>query len=366
MHGRRSSRLRRPAAAPMVALLLSIGAAPAAAQTPPPPAQPPVAEPAYHFSGLVFGDYYGFAQHHLPEWQGQQGFWFRRIYFTFDYRLSPRITTRLRLEMNSNGALEGGLLTPYVKDAYLRWSFAERHQLTLGIHPSLTFDFGETVWGLRHIEKAPLDLYRVDASRETGVTLSGAVNGSQTFKYQVQYGNDAGQESETDRSKAVRLAARYETNPGWSLEGVFGQYFRQEDATRTLAQVFTAWRATKGRVGFQYSFQKRRAAAGVGGPDTNLDIYSGFGVYDIRPEKFSLFARVDRFDDPCADCGGIDYLPIETSSPFTLTIAGLEYYIHPAVRLSPNIEYVAYGAPVGQALQAPNDLALRLTFYWVW
>jgi hypothetical protein len=350
----------------LVLLLLIVGATPAAAQTPPPPAQPAAAEPAHHFSGLVFGDYYGFAQHHLPEWQGQQGFWLRRIYFTYDHRLSPQIAMRLRLEMNSNGTLEGGLLTPYVKDAYLKWSFAERHQFTLGIQPSLTFDFGESVWGLRHIEKAPLDLYRVDSSRDPGVTLAGALNEGETIKYQVQFGNDAGHESETDRSKAVRLAMRYETNPGWSLEGVFGEYFRQEDAKRTLAQVFAAYQGSKGRAGFQYSFQKRRAPVGTSDPDVNLDIYSGFGVYHLKPEKTSLFARVDRFDDPCADCGDIDYLPIATNSPFTLIIAGLEYYLHPAVRLSPNIEYVAYSAPAGQALRASNDMALRLTFYWVW
>lgn len=350
--------------AALIVLLLS--ATPAAAQTPAPAAQPAAAPPPYHFSGLVFGDYYGFAQHHLPEWQGQEGFWFRRIYFTYDHLLSPRITMRLRLEMNSNGSLEGGLLTPYVKDAYLKWAFAERHQLTLGIQPSLAFDFSESVWGLRHIEKAPLDLYRVDTSRETGVTLDGAVNESRTIKYQIQYGNDAGHESETDRSKAVRLAARYETNPGWSLEGVFGQYFRQEDAARTLAQVFTAYQGSRGRAGFQYSFQKRRAPAGTSDPDVNLDVYSGFGVYHVKPGKVSLFARVDRFDDPCADCGDIDYLPIDVHAPFTLAIAGLEYYIHPAVRLSPNIEYVAYGAPVGQASSASNDTVLRLTFYWVW
>jgi hypothetical protein len=350
----------------MLALLLSIGVRPAAAQTPPPPAQPPVAEPAYHFSGLVFGDYYGFAAHHLPEWQGQNAFWFRRIYFTYDHRLSPQISMRLRLEMNSNGTLEGGLLTPYVKDAYLRWAFSERHQLTLGIQPALTFEFGESVWGLRHIEKAPLDLYRLDTSRETGLTLSGAVNESRTIKYQIQYGNDAGHESETDRTKAVRVAARYETNPGWSVEGVFGQYSRQEDAARTLAQVFTAYQAAKGRAGFQYSFQKRRPAAGVGGADINLDIYSGFGVFHLRPEKISLFARVDRFDDPCADCGDIDYLPIDPNAPFTLTIAGFEYYLHPSVRLSPNLEYVAYGAPAGLTPRAQNDAVIRLTFYWVW
>jgi hypothetical protein len=357
-------RMRRAAVVLLVLLILAGLPGAAGAQQPAPAAQ--TTEPPYRFSGLVFGDYYGFVQDHLPEWVGQHGFWFRRIYFTYDHRLGPKVDIRLRLEMNSNGTLEGGLLTPYVKDAYLRWAFADRHQLTLGIHPSLTFDFSESVWGLRHIEKAPLDLYRVDSSRETGVMLNGAVNQSQTLKYQIQYGNDAGQESETNAGKAVRAAARYETNPGWSIEGVFGQYARDEDASRTLAQVFAGWQAARARAGFQYSFQKRRAPAGTGDADVNLDIYSGFGVYHVKADKFSIFARVDRFDDPCADCGGIDYLPIDTNSPFTLAITGLEYYIHPAVRLSPNLEYVAYGTPVGTTPRADNDLVLRLTFYWVW
>lgn len=326
---------------------------------------PPTPTPPYRISGLVFGDYYGVATHHLPEWRGQQGFWLRRIYFTYDHHLSPQISMRLRLEMNSNGALEGGLLTPYVKDAYLRWAFSERHLFTLGIQPSVTFEFDETVWGLRHIEKVPLDLYRVDTSRDAGLALAGAINQTGTIKYQIQYGNDAGHESETNRDKAVRLGLRYETNPGWSVAGTFGRYFRPEDANRTLGHVFTAYQAARGRAGFEYTFQKRRPPVSIGVSDVNLDVYSGFGVYHFKPEKLSIFARVDRFDDPCADCDGIDYLPIDPDTPFTLTLAGLEYYVHPAVRLSPNVEYVAYGTSTA-GTNPRNDTVLRLTFYWAW
>ena len=78
-----------------------------------------------------------------------------------------------------------------------------------------------------------------------------------------------------------------------------------------------------------------------------------------------LFARVDRMDNPCLDCAGIDYLPIAINGPFTLTIAGFEYYIHPSVRFSPNVEYVAYSNPT-TGTRAKNDLVARLTFYWVW
>jgi hypothetical protein len=330
------------------------------------PVQPPAAVP-YKFSGLMFGDYYLFADSHLPAWKDQHGLWLRRAYFTFDYTFSPTLATRFRLEANSNGKLAGGSLTPFVKDASLKWTYTGRQALTLGIQPSLTFDFLEGFWGLRHIEKTPLDLFKWDSSRDTGVTLSGPINQSQTVKYAIQYGNESGNNAETDKFKAVRVAARYETNPGFSVEGMFGQFQRDGDADRTTAQLFAGYRAKRGRLGAQYSFQKRRAQAGSTAPDLDLNIMSGFGVFDLKPHKASAFIRVDRYDDACPDCPGIDYLPVDNKEPFTLTIAGLEYFLHPSVRFSPNVEWVAYGTPpAGTAVAAKDDLALRLTFYWVW
>jgi hypothetical protein len=333
---------------------------------PDPPPPPPTASP-YRFSGLVFGDYYWFAQSHLPAWEDQHGLWFRRLYFTYDHTFSPKISTRFRLEMNSNGKLAGGALTPYVKDAYLRWNAFGRQALTLGIQPSLTFEHIETIWGLRHIEKPPLDLYRMDSSRDTGVTLSGPMNETQTLKYAFQYGNESGSNAETDKFKAYRFATRYETNPGFTAELMLAQFEREKDADRTTAQIFGGYRGKKGRAGLQYSFQKRRAATGTTADDVDLDVISGFGVYDVKPQKASLFARVDRFADPCADCSGIDYLPIDTKGAFTLTIVGVEYYIHPSVRFSPNVEWVNYSTPSGSGATKPKDDAVvRLTFFWTW
>lgn len=339
---------------------LAQGGAPPVAEAPAPPA------PAYRITGLMFGDYYLFPAHHLPAWKDQHGLWLRRAYLTYDHTFSPTLTTRLRLEANSNGKLAGGNLTPFVKDAYLRWGFTQQHALTLGIQPSLTFDFSESVWGLRHIEKAPLDLYRWDASRDTGITLSGALNQRQTAKYALQYGNESGNSGETDRFKGYRVAARYETNPGFSVEGMFGRFQRDRDADRTTAQLFAGYRAKRGRAGAQYSFQRRQAAAGSSASDVDLRIVSAFGVLELAPRKSSAFLRVDRHDTPCPDCAGVDYLPIDPRAPFTLTLAGIEYFLHPSVRFSPNLEWVAYDAPAAGAADPADDLALRLTFYWVW
>ena len=103
------------------ALMIAATVVAAHAQAPP-AASGPAPEPPFKFSGLVFGDFYQFSQNHDPAWEGQAGFWLRRIYATFDYAFAPRLSTRLRLEMNSNGQLGDERLTPYVKDAYLRWT----------------------------------------------------------------------------------------------------------------------------------------------------------------------------------------------------------------------------------------------------
>jgi hypothetical protein len=117
-------------------------------------------------------------------------------------------------------------------------------------------------------------------------------------------------------------------------------------------------------VGFQYTFQRRKPNNGVG-TNVDLDISSVFGVYDLPRRKLTFYARVDRFADACADCTGIDYLPIAGNAPFTFTLAGFEYYILPSVRVGPNFEYVAYSDPVIGA-KPKNDTVARFTFYWVW
>jgi hypothetical protein len=332
---------------------------------PPPPAP---AAAAWKISGYVFGDYYLFAANNNTKFENQHGFWLRRAYFTYDHNLSPKFTTRLRFEVNSNGKLAGGALTPYVKDAYLRWTFYGRQQVTFGIQPSLSFDYVESVWGLRHIEKTPLDLYKWDSSRDLGVTVSGPLNDANTVKYAVQFGNESGSGSETDKFKSMRVAARYEANPGFTLEGFFSQFDRDRNADRLTGQVFAGYRAKRARLGAQYSVQKRKAATGTTAADVTMNLFSGFGVVDLKPNKSSLFARVDRYADACgADCTGIDYLPMSGVAPFTMFMGGFEYYLLPSVRVSPNVQFVTYSSPESASVTTPkHETTLRATVYWTW
>jgi hypothetical protein len=335
--------------------------------------------PSGKISGLMFGDYYWYYAWHQDQIsntnptavEGQHGVWFRRLYFTYDAAFSEKLNTRFRLEMNSNGEFAGGDLVPYVKDAYLQWTYAGQQQLTLGIQPSLTFDWLEGLWGLRHIEKTPVDLYRLDASRDFGFSAKGPtpVNG---LSYAAQFGNESGNGSETAEGKILRFESRYERNPGLALEGFYSFGTRPAGEHRQTAQGVAGFRNNVARIAAQYVWQERKSGE-ADAPDQTIAAWSGFAVWDIRPKKADLFVRADRVKGGLGDvetglpgAEDIDYWLLSSQSPFTTWIVGGEWYLHPAVRLSPNLELVRYSNDPDPA-NFPGrrqDSILRLTFYW--
>jgi hypothetical protein len=322
--------------------------------------------PAGKIIGLAFGDFYYFADHHDDAVKDQVGFWLRRAYLGWDQSFSSTVSARLRLEMNSNGTFKGGNLTPYVKDAYVTWKYYGKQQARLGIQPSLTFDSEEGFWGLRHIEKTPADLYKIDSSRDFGLTFSGPL-GDQGLSYGAQVGNDSGNGSETDKYKIVRFLGLFETKGGLRVEGVYNFGARPNGQDRSTAKGLLGFKNKSFRAAGEYLWQSRKSGKD-GVPDTKIEIWSAFGIWDFAPKKGSLFGR---FDDvkgklgstdvglPGAD--GIDHLLLSSQSPFKAFIFGLEWYLHPSVRFSPNVEYVTYDdSAIG------NDVVPRLTFYWTW
>lgn len=335
--------------------------------------------PSHKFSGLMFGDYYWYFDRHQDgvsstnptPVEGQHGLWFRRLYFTYDYAYSEKLTTRFRLEANSNGQFDGGNIDPYVKDAYLRWTYKGRQQLTLGIHPTLTFDWFDGFWGLRHIEKTPADLYRIDSSRDFGFTFAGSTH-IQGLVYAAQFGNESGSGSETREGKILRLETRYQRDSGLALEGFYSFGRGPSGANRHTAQGIAGIQRDTLRFGGQYLWQVRRSGDSLV-PDQTIDIWSGFAVWNAVPKKANFFLRSDFVS---GDLGGveiglpgadsIDYLLLSSAAPFSTWIFGGEWYLHPAVRMGPNLEVVRY-AHDPDPVQFPGrrqDGILRFTFYW--
>jgi hypothetical protein len=331
----------------------------------------------------MFGDYYVYDRWHQDQVsatntnnvQGQQGFWLRRIYLAYDLAFTERFTTRFRLEANSDGQFEdSGNLNPYVKDAYLKWTFIGQQVATLGIQPSLTFDWFESWYGLRHIEKTPADLYRIDSSRDLGVSVGGPITAVKNLAYAVQYGNESGTGSETDKYKIWRFEARYVAETGIAAEGFLSFAKRPGGEDRTTAQGIVGFRGRTFRVAGQYLYQKRENADAAGA-DQGIDIVSGFGVWEFAPKKALVFFRLDDVKGTLAgaDTGlpggdGIDYWILSPKQPFKNYIFGGEYYLLPTIRVGPNLELVQYDDDP-DPIQFPGrdqDRIFRITFFWSW
>ena len=323
--------------------------------------------PAGKVNGLAFGDFYYFPDHHDAKFDHQQGFWFRRVYLGYDLAFSPTMSIRTRLEMNSNGLMAGGSLTPFIKDAYFTWKYHGAHQARLGIEPSLTFDSEEAYWGLRHIEKTPADLYAIDSSRDFGLALTGPI-GEGGFSYGAQFGNDSSQNSEQDKFKIGRFLALYEPRSGLRVEGVFNYGKRPSGQDRTTAKGLIGFKKNAFRGAAQYLWQERKS--GTDAADTDIKIWSAFINYDIKPKRFAAFGR---FDSVKGDKGGDDvglpgadtiaFWALSKDAPFKFYLTGLEFYLRGSIRLSPNVEWVRYDEPAGVA-EIQNDVVTRLTFYW--
>jgi hypothetical protein len=347
---------------------------------PKPKEKPKPDYPKGKFSGLMFGDFYWYDKWHQDEVsatnptqvQGQHGFWMRRIYFTYDYSFSERFTTRFRLEMNSNGQFTGGNLVPYVKDAYLKWNFAGKQVLTVGVQPSLTFDWFEGWYGLRHIEKTPEDLYKLDSSRDFGGTVSGPIGAVKHLSYAAQFGNDSGNGSEIDHYSIVRLEARYDANPGLAVESTYFKSKRASGQDRELWHGVVGYRNKTFRAALFYSWEKRDSGkADV--PDQTIDVWSGFADWEFSPRKADVFFRLDKVKGKLggAETGlpgaeGIDYWLMSSKQPFKNYIFGLEYFLQPSIRISPNVELVKYDNdpdPVNFPGR-DEDRLYRITFFW--
>jgi hypothetical protein len=195
-------------------------------------------------------------------------------------------------------------------------------------------------------------------------------SGLDGVSYAAQFGNESGSGSETQEGKILRFEGRYERKPGIALEGFYSFGTRAEGEHRHTAQSIAGFRTAATRVGGQYLWQTRKPGPDV--PNQEVSVWSGFAVWE-RPNRADLFFRVDAVNGalggietglPGAE--GIDYWLLSSRSPFTMWIGGGEWFLHPSVRLSPNLEIVRYSKdpdPVNFPGRR-QDSILRLTFFW--
>jgi len=308
------------------------------------------------FSGYMFGDYYYFIDNHNNDLKDEHGFWFRRIYFTYDYKINSSFSTRLRLEMADKFNFENAqTIVPFIKDAWLKYKFSKQ-AVIIGISPTPTWDRIEHIWGYRSVEKTPLDLQKMGSSRDFGVSLKGQLDKKGMFKYQVMVGNSSGNKQEIDKGKSAMLSLAVYPTKNFVVEA-YGDVANKNAKNWETFQGFAAYVTKKFRAGVQYAYQSRE----INSNSDQLLRLASFFVVGALSDQFSLLGRVDRNFDANPKGEGISYIPFAQVKN-TFFVGGLDWHPVKGVSFIPNIEYIAYDDVNGET--PTNDVIARITFYW--
>ncbi|HET6528249.1 MAG TPA: hypothetical protein VFG39_05820 [Balneolaceae bacterium] len=308
-------------------------------------------------SGLFFGDYYWIANHHNQDLDGRNGFWIRRIYLTYDYKISDSFSSRLRLEMEHDGDFQGNSeLVPTVKDAYLKWKSGD-HQILAGISSTPTFNLTEAVWAYRSVAKSPLDLYDFGSSRDLGLSFIGELGEAEKFNYHFFFGNGNGESAEFNEGKKVMLALGYDLTKHFIIE-VYGDWNDGTTADTYTLQGFIGYRSDVFNFGALYARQWRQ----IIGTDLNLDLVSIFANKQLT-EKAAGFLRVDHMFDPYPDGDDNAFLPFSPEAESTFLVGGVDVKLHETIHLMPNIETIFYGEnALGETPE--TDVIPRVTLFF--
>ena len=306
------------------------------------------------FSGQMFGDYYYVAANHDSTYKGENGFWFRRIYFTDDYGINENFFTRFRIEANSPDFTKNSQkLVPFIKDAYLKWKI-KKVDLILGISPTPTWDLIEDFWKYRSVEKTPLDLQKFGSSRDFGFSIKGKTGKEENLGYHFMFANGEGENSENNRFKKLMGAIDFGVEHFvFQIYGDFEEGKKHTD--KYTYQGFLGIELGKFRIGAQFASQIREFE-----PDSQkvYEILSSFFVFNLN-EKISFLLRYDKMFDPSPS--GISYIPFAQAKS-NLLIAGIDLRPNEVISFIPNVEYIFYDKE--NDYKPGSDLYLRLTFYY--
>jgi hypothetical protein len=357
---------------------LALAAAPLKADDAAAPVVP--SGPTIKATGMMFADYYWLTEHN-PGANGvtttplaNNGVQFRRIWLGADADYGSGFSARVRLEMasgdfssNSNSAWAA----PVVKDAWVKYAYADKQAASFGLIEGIVLGPVEKLWGLRSVEKTPLDLQGWEPTREQGLSLTGDLG--QT-NYGVVLSNGANLANQGNNSgKKVGLTVT-QTLPASLLVSVSGDYsdnFYGEDLPYVngstqpgysyLLQGLVGYKTDALRAGLQYDRQV--SVNNVKGTESYpRQLVSAFVVAKVWGAA-SAFARIDHLLYGTTDKGNEAYLELSKQRS-TLSILGLDYPLAKGLNLQPNVEWVNYQNDKGGAVPSA-DCIPRVTLAYV-
>jgi hypothetical protein len=283
------------------------------------------AQDAFTFSGLLYADYAYTAISPDAVEEGNNGFGYRRVYFTADFVQSERFSGRFRLEATDTSENPDGKPAPFVKDLYVRWhgALGEGHDLIMGVSGPPSFEVSEKVWGYRSLLKTIQDQVKIVSSRDMGIAVKGRLNGEGTLRYGVMFANNESVSAENDKHKRVYGQLEFYPSESVSLT-LGGDYASLSDGHTLNVNAFAGYTSDPLRLGVE-AFLSPRSYDDVSDELSR----TGATVFVIAnpSERISAIFRGDRYRE--------EFLGQKTTE--TLLLAGLGLHVDTGVDIIPNV-----------------------------
>ncbi len=305
----------------------------------------------FKFSGITYFDYFyniGRNQGKISE-KDQQGFQFRRVFFTADFDISSKLAARFRLESDGASFTNNSKFAPYLKEAYVQYKLNSA-SFFAGLLTTPPIEIEEKYWGYRSVEKIQADLRGVVSTRDMGIAVRGSFDDKQSSNYWLMFGNNSSHGPELNKYKriyaqfnqqlydnfvtAIDLSFANNSNDKNILLGKLGLYYQQKASFSVGASLlYQSW---------------QKVLAG----DKNLNSIgiSTFGNVNINDELAALL-RVDYWD-PNSNSQS------KNDSEFSV-IAGIDYKLEPNFSIIPNVSFNIY-----ELSGVDPDITGKVTFYW--
>ena len=333
-------------------------------------------------SGYMFGDYFynilrdssidNISNKALDGKKDIQGFEFRRIYFTYDYKISSQFSTRLRLESQTLVGVNNTIFLTFIKDAYLNWkNIFEGSNFIFGIQPPPSFAVSEDFWNYRSLERTILDLRRIASSRDFGVSLKGRLNPSGSIKYWVMYGNGSVFEAEGDKFKRAYAHIDLQPSEEWRLTLYSDYRFKPDKLYNQVDESFNNDALTSDLfIGYQNNDNFKVGLESFWQINYNDVIKSESNAYKINNRNaigLSFFGWL-KFTESLVGIGRYDYFDPNISVDYkgdsrNYFLLGLSFILHEKVSITPNFLLETYEKPVDGVSIDPS-LSGRITFYY--
>jgi hypothetical protein len=322
------------------------------------------------FSTTIYFDYTNYVSSTGPITSAPKNsfFAFRRAYFTYENKINDNLKFRFRYDADNTANLtsvdiktgstkKDDKLRPFIKHLYLDYAgLLPNSSLKIGMTPTLTFEMAEARWGYRSVAKTLLDGYKdvtgveIDASSaDLGASLAGSM--TKYVRYGFMFYNGAGySHAESDKHKKIAANIQLIPAPGLSVVGYIDYEKQDKDNSALTYKVDGYLEMVKNLViGAEYFVYQNDKYLTADRMRYDVSGFSIFGRYSLKPDFFSLFARIDRYEPNTK----------VSDDEMSLAIAGLDWApFHKSLKLQPNVWFVTYANS-----EKKNDIILNFTFF---